>query len=331
MENISYPLSPSHLCVVRQLSVKCLLVFLIVIVFLLPVVTKAQDPVLPPANLGLTNMNDGFVPGPGLYFFNYVQVYKSRSLRDGEGNKLPTSLRLKSFGSVFQVAWLTRISVAGGNLGFTALLPVVKISTEDPGGIPPTVNTGALGDLTVGPAIQWLNRKMFDKPLFHRLELTTTFPTGSYDKRFIINTSSHLYTFTLNHALTWYFANKWSVSTRNHISYNTRTLGSSARPGIFYNVNYSLEKVIAKNLNVEAVGYYLRQIEQDSFAGDHSYYQDRFGVKDTREEVLAIGPGVSWLAPAGLFMEGKVLFETGAKNRFRGIRPTLRLIYQLTK
>ena len=310
---------------------KNLLVFLIIMVFLLPVITRAQDPALPPPNLALGNMNDGFLPGPGVYLLNYLQVYKSRSLRDGEGDKLPTKLTLRSVATVFQAAWLTRISVAGGNLGLTAILPVVKITTEDPGGIPSTVNTGVLGDLTAGPSIVWLNRKMFGKPLFHRLELTGTFPTGSHDKRFVINPSSHLYTFTLNHALTWYGIDKWSVSTRNHISYNTRILGSSARPGIFYNLNYSLERIIVKNLNVEIAGYYLKQIEQDSYNGDHNYYQHRFGVNDTREEVLAIGPGLSWLAPAGLFMEGKVLFETGAKNRFKGIRPALRLIYRLTK
>ena len=311
---------------------KSLVVFVIsMILFVLPEFTKAQDPALPPANLALGNMNDGHIPGPGVYFFNYLQVYRSRSLRDGEGDKLPTNLTLRSVASVYQIAWPTRISLAGGNLGFTAILPVVKITTEDPGGIPPTVNPGVLGDLTAGPSILWLNRKMFGKPLFHRLELTGTFPTGSFDKRYVINTSSHLYTFTLNHALTWYFTDKWSVSTRNHISYNTRIVNSSARPGVFYNLNYSLERVIVKNINVEIAGYYLKQIEQDSYSGDHNYYQHRFGINDTREEVLAIGPGLSWLAPAGLFMEGKLLFETGAKNRFKGVRPALRLIYQLTK
>ena len=299
--------------------------------FLLPVFAKAQDPALPPANLALGNMNDGVVPGPGVYFFNYLQVYGSRSLRDGGGDKLPTNLKLKSAASVYQVVWLSRISVAGGKLGFTAILPIVKITTENPGDMPLPVNTGVLGDLTAGSAVNWLNRKLFGKPLSHRVELTTTFPTGSYDKRYIINTSSHLYTFTLNHALTWYLTDKWSVSTRNHISYNTRILNSSVRPGVFYNLNYSLERAIVKNINVEIAGYYLQQIEQDSYSGDHSYYQNRFGIKDTREEVLAIGPGLSWLAPAGLSVECKVLFETSAKNRFQGIRPALRLIYPITK
>lgn len=304
---------------------------LIVMVFLPPVVTKAQDPTLPPPNLALGNMNDGFVPGPGVYLMNYLQVYESRSLRDGKGDKLPTELTLKSVAAVLQVVWLSRISFAGGNLGFTAILPVVKISTEEAGSIPQTVNTGVLGDLTAGSAVQWINRKLFRKPLFHRIELTTTFPTGAYDRRFIINTSSHHYTFTLNHALTWYLIDKWSISTRNHISYNTPIIGSSARPGTFYNLNYSLERIIVKNLNIEIAGYYLKQIEQDSYNGDHNYYQRTFGISDTREEVLAIGPGLSWLAGTGLFIEGKLLFETGAKNRFQGIRPALRLIYQLTK
>ena len=310
---------------------KCIRLVIIVITFLLPFISMSQDPVLPPANLALGNMNDGFVPGPGVYLLNYLQVYDSKSLRNSEGDKLPTKLNLTTLSDVFQVVWLSRISFAGGKLGFTAILPVVKITTEDPGGVPPPVNSNPLGDLIVGSAINWLDHKMFNKPLHHRVELTTTFPTGSYDKRFLINPSSHLYTFTLNHALTWHFTNRWSVSTRNHLSYNTQILGSSARPGVFYNLNYSLERVIVKNINVEVAGYYLKQIEQDSYDGDHNYYQHHFGIEDTREEVLAIGPGISWLSPTGLSIEGKVLFETSAKNRLLGIRPAMRLIYKLTK
>lgn len=311
----------------KSLFVSAMSMFLV----LLPTFTWAQDPALPPANLALGNMNDGFVPGPGVYFFNYLQLYGSRSLNDDEGDKLPTKLKLKSLVSVYQVVWLTRILVAGGNLAFTAIQPIAKITTENPGNNLLTANSRVLGDLTAGSAVNWLNRKMFGKPLFHRVELTATFPTGSYDKRYFINPSSHVYTFTVNHALTWYFTDKWSVSTRNHISYNTRVLNSSARPGVFYNLNYSLERVIIKNLNVEVAGYYLYQMEQDSYSGDHRYYQDRFGIKDTREKVLAIGPGLSWLAPTGLSMEGKVLFETSATNRFQGIRTAFRFIFPITR
>jgi hypothetical protein len=88
---------------------------------------------------------------------------------------------------------------------------------------------------------------------------------------------------------------------------------------------------VYKCLRIALVGYLLGQIEEDSYASDHDFYEDQFGIGNTRERVLGIGPGVSYLSPAGLFIEGKVFFETLTENRFEGYRPTLRVVYKRDK
>jgi hypothetical protein len=290
-----------------------------------------QDPVLPPANYGLANMTDGFTPGPGLYFFTHLQVFKSKSLRDSYGEKVATDMKLSSLVSLNQLVWLTKINVLRGNLAFTAILPIVKINLNSAAGAVLSINPGTRGDLVLGTAVQWLDKQLLRKSLYHRSEITVSLPVGSNDSRYNVNQSAQLYTITLNHAYTHFLSKSWSMSARNHFSYNTHLRNTKIRPGFFYNVNYSFERTIYKSLRAEIAGYFLQQLEEDAYNGDHRHYQKMYGVKSTKEKVLAIGPGISYVTPTGLFIEVKSFYEVKAQNRFKGVRPSFRLAYQLMK
>lgn len=305
------------------------------IAFILPIVmilfatnAKAQDPSLPTANLGLANIADGVTPGPGFYYANFTQIYQANSFRDGQGNKIPTNLKVNSYFTVHQVVFLSKIKVFDGLLGFTAFLPIVRISATNPGGPTPPVNGGSLGDIIVAPAIVWENKKLFNHPYYHRAELDFFLPTGSYNSADAINPSAHLYTFSAHYTFTYFFNPGLSFSARNHINYNTKIIGTDIRPGMFYNVNFSLEKTIYKTLRAEACGYFLTQLNQDSNNGNSHYYQDVDGIINTKERVLGIGPGLAYLANQRLVLEGKVFFETAVLNREQGIRPAMQLSYK---
>ncbi|HEX6227349.1 MAG TPA: transporter [Chryseolinea sp.] len=280
---------------------------------------NAQDPILPATNLGLTNITDAFVPAPGAYFMYYTQVYDSRRLTNGSGDKIPTDLQIGSFLNVAQLVYLTKTKVAGGNLGFTTLVPIVKLSADSPSGVAPTVNPGVMGDIIFGAAIQWMDKKFLNKTLYHRTEFSATLPLGSYDKNYEINASSNLYTFSAYHSFTYFLTEQWSISMRNTLNYNTRIRDTEIRPGAFFTSNFSIERTVYKSLRIALVGYLLGQIEEDSYASDHDFYEDQYGIGNTKERVLGIGPGVSYLSPTGLFVEGKVFFETIAENRFEGL------------
>ncbi|AYB32067.1 SphA family protein [Chryseolinea soli] len=290
--------------------------------------TFGQDPGLPATNLGLTNMLDAVPPGPGLFYMNHMQVYKTTSMRDARGSTLLTDLKVNSLLVMHQLAFISKTKVLGGNLGFTALLPIVKISATNSTGSVPSVNPGVFGDFIMGPVIQWFDKKLLNKALFHRAEIDFVFPTGSYSSNDAINPSAHLFTISAHYTFTYFLTKKFSVSARNHINYNTKILDSEIRPGIFASMNYSIEHTIYKALRAEIAGYYLKQLTQDSFKGDSRYYQTTYGITDTREQVFAYGLGLNYITPTGLFMEAKVFFETAAKNRSEGTRPTLRLVYK---
>jgi hypothetical protein len=288
----------------------------------------AQDPSLPAANLGLANIDDGVTPGPGIYYSNFTQIYQAHSFKDGQGHTVPTALKVNSYFTVHQFIYLTKLNVFGGNLGFTAFLPIVRLSATNPDGAVPPVNNGCLGDIIVAPAIVWANKKLFDRPLFHRVELDFFLPTGSYNANIPINPGAHHYTISAHYTFTYFVTDGFSISARNHINYNTKIIGTDVRPGMFYNVNYSLEQTIYKGFRAEVCGYYLKQLNQDSNNGNSHYYQDEYGIVNTKEQVLGIGPGLSYLANQRLVLEAKVFFETAVQNREQGIRPAMQLAYK---
>jgi hypothetical protein len=288
----------------------------------------AQDPVLPPSNLGLANYADGITPGAGIYYANFSQIFQSSSFRDADGDKIPTNLKINSYTTIHQFVYLSKIKILHGELGFTAFLPVVRITASNRDAVVPTVNSGVLGDAIVAPAIVWFDKKLFGKPLFHRLELDFFLPTGSYSRQYAINSGSNLYTLSLHHSFTYFLTKSLSISMRNHIDYNSKIRNTEIRPGMAFHTNYSLEYNVYKNLTAEVAGYYLKQISQDSYDGNHQYFQDNYGISDTKEQVFAVGPGLGYLANSKLVLEGKVFFEMAARNREQGVRPTVRLAYK---
>ncbi|RYE57047.1 MAG: hypothetical protein EOP48_06665, partial [Sphingobacteriales bacterium] len=254
----------------------------------------AQDPLLPPTNLGLSNVYDGFAGKPGWAFQGYVQAFNTKRFRDGSGKRIASDLKVNSVASLNQLIYLTPVKLLGGNLGFTVIIPIVQINSSNLSGPAPTVNPVVLGDIVQGTAVQWSDKKLFEKAFSHRIEFDVTFPTGAYDSRYNVNASSHLYTLGIYHALTIFLNNKISISTRNQFNYNTHIIGQSDKPGAYYNGNYSIDYALTRGLKIEAVGYFLTQLNQDSHAGNTQYYADQYGIGNTRERVLGIGPGLAY-------------------------------------
>ncbi|HVI49245.1 MAG TPA: transporter [Chitinophaga sp.] len=297
--------------------------------FLLTTFTgAAQDPSLPATNLGMANMQDGVSPGPGLYYVHYLQIYQPQRLNDVKGRERHGVAEISSLLSMHQFIYESSVRVFGGNLAFSALLPVVKLSAGK-GGSAPSVNPGVIGGLIFGPVVQWSNRKLFGMAYWHRVEVDLSAPLGAYNPQYDVNPSSRFYTLTGYYAFTLFPAKNFSISTRNNFNYNFRKIGTDARSGMFYNINFSAEQRIVSTLRAEVAGYYLKQLAQDDFRGDHQYYQRTYGISDTREQVLAIGPGISYVTKGGLAAELKVFFETAARNRPEGVRPTLRVAYKI--
>ncbi|MBL4676833.1 MAG: transporter [Mucilaginibacter sp.] len=290
---------------------------------------RAQDPVLPPTNLGSANIFDGFAGEPGFVYQTFAQSFMTRGLYNSRGEKLPTDLKVNSTLVMNQLIYMSKVKVLNGNLGFTLLIPAVQINASAPEGNAPSVNPNVLADPTWGTFIQWPKTTLFGKPIYQRTEIDVTLPVGSYDNRYTINASSHLWFYSVYHALTLMVDKRFSISTRNQFNYSSRYIGGQGKPGAFYNGNYSLEYLVLPKVRVEAVAYFLKQVGEDSYNGDHQYYQRTFGTGSTKEKVLSIGPGIAYFVQGGPLVEAKIFFESDVRQRFGGTRPTVRILMPL--
>ena len=289
----------------------------------------AQAPALPPTNLGLANVYDGVAGKPGFVYQGYAQLYQTNHIYNANGDNTRSSLKVNSLLSMHQLIYLTPAKVLGGNLGFTVLVPIVKITATNISGPAPSVNPGVVGDVVQGTAIQWNDRKLFGKSFWHRVEADVNIPVGSYNSNYAINASSHLWALGAYHAFTLFLNKNVTVSARNQFNYNFHIIDKPDKPGAYYNGNYSIDVSLLKNLKLEAAAYYLTQIVEDSYDGNHNYYQTRYSLSTTKQRVLGFGPGLACLLPGGILFEGKVFFEAAAKNTTQGARPTLRIAVPL--
>lgn len=284
---------------------------------------------LPPVNLGFTTFLDGGPPaGPGLYFQQYVQYFGADRFQDGDGRKVPLLGDLNVWVSLSQFIYQSNQPVLlGGKWGIDVIVPLISLDV-DPGMVPVlSDNNEGLGDLLVGPYIQWDPIMGSKGPLFmHRLEFQNLIPTGKYDDKRVLNPGSNFYSFNPYWTGTLFMLPQWTASVRTHYLWNARnddpneTLFGTAKDtqaGQAVHLNFATEyELLPQRLRVGFNGYYLKQFTNAQVNGR--------GVANSREQVLGLGPGAVWHFSQNDHLFFNMYFETEAENRPEGIRPTLR-------
>lgn len=287
----------------------------------------------PPLNLGLTDILDGALPGPGTYFTQYIQAYDAGDFKDGSGNNIPGDPDVANLLAMNQFVHVYKYQLLGASLGVDVLLPVVAISgggTVGSPGPPVSSNPAVLGDLVVGPFLQWFDTKLLGRPFLHRLELDFILPTGQYDSKYLINPGANIWTIEPYYAFTWFLTDKLSTSWRLMYDFNMenddpfdgfKAQGvNEIQAGQAFHFNYSFEYELFKNFRGAVAGYYLVQTTDDEFNGQ--------GVSDSKEQVFAIGPALHWIVSPNFSMGLKTAWEMGTENRPEGNRTTFRWTYK---
>jgi anthranilate 1,2-dioxygenase (deaminating, decarboxylating) large subunit len=193
----------------------------------------------------------------------------------------------------------------------------------------PEDNGTGIGDILVGPFIQW-DPAMGDKgPKFmHRIELQLLLPTGKYDDDKELNPGSNFFSFNPYWAATVFITPELTASLRFHYLWNAENdepnrgfVGAvDTRAGQAIHANFALGyEVMAKKLRLGVNGYYLKQITDTEMDGDD--------VPDRKEEVFGIGPGVVYHHSQEQHVFANIIFETLAENRTEGTRFLLRYVH----
>lgn len=275
-------------------------------------------------NLGFSGTLESIIPEPGLYFFNYYHNFHGKTSHDESGDKVEdTDFNIGVW--LHQLTYISKIKVLKGNLGASLVFPLVftpdqvlladsdKVAIEK-------ANPSKRGDLTLGLALQWFEGKLFEMNYAHRFELNIAFPIGSFDDRYGINPGSGFLNLQPSYGFTLFFDDRFSVSQRHHITFNTSEPDSELKAGKLYHGIYSFEYQIIDDLWMALHSYYLHQISNDL----HQSLDLGIG---SREKLAALGPAVNWVVRPGLMLGAKYLREVHAVNRIKGSRINLKVIW----
>ena len=280
----------------------------------------------PAVNLGFTSFLDGIPPaGPGWYFAQYVQYYTADKLPD---LPFPGDPELDAWISLTQIIYQhPKVLPTGAQFGLDLILPAAAFDLEADG-TPLTARDG-LGDLLVGPYLQWAPIMGTNGPVFvHRLELQTILPTGDYDETRSINPGANVVSFNPYWSATWFITPKWTLSGRFHYLWNAENDDPNSpdptindtQAGQAVHANFATEyEVIAPHLRVGLNGYAFRQISDSKANGNC--------VDGEKEQVVGIGPGAFWSFSPNNNLFVNLYFEMEAQSRPEGERVNVRYVH----
>ncbi|MET0388628.1 MAG: transporter [Polyangiales bacterium] len=283
-------------------------------------------------NLGATSFYDGFGrPVGGFSSQLYLQYSTAQVFRDFEGNEV-TAFRNPQFDTF---VWLNQLSYTipaplFGNralAGINAILPVVGFHTSfDAGGPQPRSNGVGLGDLAIGPTLQFLPIIVDNRPFFsHRFEFDVIGLTGKYDPSYNFNQGTSFYSLNPYWAFTILPINHLEVTARVNWIYNFQNdqpvnpppglAVNDAQAGQQFWVNFAASYEVLSGLHVGANGYYLKQLTRDRFVLADGTETDGRLQGEGLQQVLGIGPGIFWEATKQERFYANVYFQLAVEAR----------------
>ena len=294
---------------------------------------------LPPVNLGFTSFLDGAPPaGPGLYYSQYLNYYNADKITGSNGSALPLpnpQLDVWVSLSQFIYMWDNELELGPlyipGKAALDVLIPTQSANLNFASPLPITAANGGLGDILIGPAIQFDPIMGANGPLFvHRVEAQMIIPTGQYSSKNLINPGSNFFQFNPYWAGTAFLTPKDSISFRAHYLWSAQNNDpwvlnppgtTNTQAGQAFHINFAAEhEIIAKKLRVGVNGYYLRQTTDAQLNGS--------SVAGSREQVLGIGPGAILSFSQTQHVFCNLYWESYTRNRPEGFHLNLRYVHK---
>jgi len=298
---------------------------LIVMVTAVLAATPSFGQPLPLVNLGGTGFMDGMPAKPGFNIIEYLVFYQSDRFNDARGNAISGGIDLRAATFITQLNYQSDQAVFfGGNWGLSGLF----FYSLDDGSF--DSDGSGVRDLVLGGSIQWDLLVRNQKPIFsHRLELDFSLPTGRYDSDRFTNSGSNAYSFNPYWSATWFVTPPWTISWRLHYLYNGENddpnpfLYPGARDiqaGQAIHLNFASSFGVTKDVRLGVAGYFLTQFTDAKVDGR--------SVPNSREEVLAIGPGMVWEIGDGNYFMANAYHELYSENRPQGSQVVVKIFIQ---
>ncbi|OQP84804.1 phenol degradation protein meta [Rhizobium rhizosphaerae] len=267
--------------------------------------------------LGLRGPMAGFTPPPGVYVQNdlyYYQGSAQKTISFDLGGRLIADLDASAVINLTTLLWVTPVDVAGGNLAFTATVPIGGpdiTGTLGRGGRSVSDSVTTLGDPILGSFIGWHEGD------FHwQVGTSVNVPIGDYQEGEIANLSFHHWAADLYTSGTWLNPNTgFELSGAMGITFNGEDNATDYKNGTEFHFEGAAIQHFSKAFDAGLVGYYYDQISPDKGDGVPKVLGGFEG------RVAAIGATIGYTFQAGevpIMTRVKYYHEFDAKNRLEG-------------
>ena len=210
---------------------------------------------------GITGLDDGTVPPPGVYVTYLPWVNTALTFQGPQGNTLADlGLNIGAHNAAFQVT--TRKKFLGANYDVWAIVSVAnsRVLTATPN--PMALHAG-LSDVFVSPiTLGWEKGKAH-----YLLDYGFYAPTGHFDPTKSLNPGLGFWEHQIQAGMSYSFdkAQLWNVSALSTWEINQSKIGLDLKPGPMLNVEYSLGRRFDKHkINLGAAGYTYNKLSSDS-------------------------------------------------------------------
>jgi hypothetical protein len=274
--------------------------------------------------LGLRSTAVGIAPPPGIYFVNNAYYYSGSASANltfpAVGGQVVSGVKAKVPLNLASVLWSTPVQVLGGNLAFSALLPIGGPIVDVGGTVTsPFLGSGisaarhgsifSYGDPALTSSIGW------HAGHFHWMFGVTGFvPVGDYQQGALANVANHRWAADVSGAATWLDPNiGLDLSAALGVTFNKENSATNYKTGNEFHFEWAATQNLSKQFSVGIVGYYYRQLTGDSGSGAV--------LGAFKGEVTALGGTVGYNFMAGnvpISTRVRVYREFDVKNRLEG-------------
>lgn len=251
---------------------------------------------------GLETFMSGALPGPGLHTLMYAGAMRYNSVRDHRGDKIPIPGFQVDVAMVApRLVWVTEQQLAGGQLAFHALFPLLTVKEQAMG---MSKRRSGLGDIAFGPALGY----HFSEAAHAVVAVDFVAPTGRYKQGEMANLGRNYWTIQPVVAFTYTQPKGLNADIKTMLDFNMRNSDTRTRTGNAIHADYTLGYGFGNGWVAGIGGYAYQQFKKDTgpLAGDG------------RARAFGIGPTARYANKDGWLVTAKWQQDIGVRSRPKG-------------
>ncbi len=251
---------------------------------------------------GLESYMSGALPGPGVHLLLYSGAMRYNSVRDQDGKSLAIPNFKVDVGLIApRVVWVTPHQVAGGQLAFHALFPLLTVK-ETVGN--QSKRRQGLGDMAFGPALGY----HFSNTAHAIVGIDFMAPTGRYKQNELANLGRNYWTIQPAVAFTYTQPRGINFDIKAMVDFNLRNHDTHTRSGNAFHADYALGYGLGNGWVAGLGGYVYQQFQHDS--GPQA--------GDGKARAFGIGPNLRYANSQGWLFTAKWQQDVGVRSRPKG-------------